>query len=55
MNEPMNDKSMHEQHAQQCILEKGLRMFGKQGRDTVLKETGFEPIGVKDMTKEEKR
>ena len=57
----MNDKSMHEQHAQQHILEKGLKMFGKQGEDAVLKETGqlhdracFEPIGVKDMTEEEK-
>ena len=53
---------MHEQHAQQRILEKGLKMFGKQGKDAVLKEMGqlhdqacFEPIGVKDMTEEEKR
>ena len=29
VNELMKDKTMHEQCAQQCILEKGLKMHGK--------------------------
>ena len=37
VNDSLGDKSMHEQHAQQCILEKGLKTFGKQGENTVLK------------------
>ena len=61
VNESFRDKTRHEQHAQQCTLEKGLRKFGKAGEDAVLKETGqlhdrqcFEPIRVEDMTAEEK-
>ena len=45
------EKELHKQHAQQCILEKGLKMHRKKGEDTVLKEIGqphdracFEPI-----------
>ena len=52
---------MHEQHAQQCTLEKGLKKHGKRGEDAALKEMGqlhdracFEPIRVEDMTPEEK-
>ena len=62
VNEPMKDEAVHEQHAQQHILEKGLKMHGKRGEDAVLEEMGqphdracFEPIGVEDMTEEEKR
>ena len=61
-NKSFNDKERHKQHAQQCTLEKGLKMFGKRGEDAVLKETGqlhdracFEPTRVKDMTPEKKR
>ena len=40
VNKSMRDKSMHEQHAQQHIPETGLKIFGKQGEDTMLKEIG---------------
>ena len=53
---------MHEQHAQQHALQKGLCMHGKKGEDTAVKEimqlhnrVCFEPIKVKDMTPEEKQ
>ena len=40
VNKLMKDNTMHEQHTQQCIPEKGLKTHGKQGEDAVLKETG---------------
>ena len=40
VNELFRDKTRHEQHAQQCTLEKGLRKHGKAGEDAVSKETG---------------
>ena len=33
-NEMFNDKNRCEQHAKQCILEKGLKTFGTQGEAT---------------------
>ena len=35
-----NDKEQHEQHAQQCTLEKGLKTHRKRGKDAVLKAIG---------------
>ena len=45
------DKERHEQHMQQCTLEKGLKTLRKKGEDATLKEIGqshdracFEPM-----------